>query len=103
MPFNVGVTSQPQIGHVSNRLASPTSGPTLRPQCLADRVESATGRRASANAGGVLCEADQMQGVTVTTKDVAELRVADADGLCQHRIEHRLQMARRAADDLEHF
>jgi hypothetical protein len=44
-----------------------------------------------------------MQRATVPTIDVAELGVADADGFLQHRLEHRLQMARRAADNLEHF
>src|SRR5262249_16020518 len=32
----------------------------------------------------------------------AEFRFADARGILQHRLKHRLQFARRAADDLEH-
>ena len=35
--------------------------------------------------------------------DIAESGVADADGFLQHCRKHRLQIARRAADDLEHL
>ena len=58
--------------------------------------------RASAKAGGVLC-VQRAQAVAVPTIDVAELRVADADRILQHGRKHRLKIARRAADDLQHF
>ena len=37
------------------------------------------------------------------TETVAELGLADARGILQHRLKHRLQLAGRAGDDLEHF
>ena len=59
--------------------------------------------RASAKAGGVLCVATRCEGVTIPTVDISELGVADAYGLLQHGLEHRLQIARRATDDLKHL
>ena len=32
----------------------------------------------------------------------AELRVTDTRGICEHGLEHRLKVARRAGDDFEH-
>ena len=41
--------------------------------------------------------------VTLVSQQVAKLGVADACRVLQHRLEHRLQIAWRAGDDLEHL
>ena len=41
--------------------------------------------------------------LAVLTINVAELGVTDANGVLQHGREHRLQIAGRAADNLEHL
>ena len=45
----------------------------------------------------------EVQGVAVPAMDISELGVADADGILQHSCKHRLKIAGRAADNLEHF
>src|SRR5262249_15437205 len=39
---------------------------------------------------------------SIVQEQIAELGLADAHRIFQHRVEYRLQFARRAADDLEH-
>ena len=46
---------------------------------------------------------NEVQGVAVPTIDISKLGVADADGVLQHGCKHRLKIAGRAADDLEHL
>ena len=46
---------------------------------------------------------DEVQSVTVPAIDISKLGVADADGVLQHGFEHRLKIAGRAADNLEHL
>ena len=46
---------------------------------------------------------DHVQSFAVPAVDVAELGVADANGLLQHGREHRLKFAGRTADDLQHL
>ena len=50
----------------------------------------------------IMCR-DEVQGVAIPAVDIAEFGVADADGFLQHGRKHRLKIARRAADDLEHL
>ena len=45
----------------------------------------------------------EVQGVTIPAEDISELGVADADGFGQHCFKHRLKIAGRAADDLQHL
>ena len=59
--------------------------------------------RCSAEQAVVLCVATRCKRVTVPAKDIAELGVADANGFLQHCRKHRLHIARRAADDLQHL
>ena len=42
------------------------------------------------------------KGITFVQQKIAKLGLADARGVLQHRLEHRLQFARRARDDLQH-
>ena len=44
-----------------------------------------------------------MQALAIQAVDISKLGVADADGFLQHGCEHRLKIAGRAADNLEHF
>ena len=44
-----------------------------------------------------------MQCVAVPTVDIAERGITDVDGLLQHGLEQRVQIAGRATDDLQHF
>ena len=46
---------------------------------------------------------DNAEGLAIPTKDVAEVGVADARRILQHGCKHRLQIAGRAADNLEHL
>jgi hypothetical protein len=46
---------------------------------------------------------NEVEGVTVAAIYIPKLGVADADGFLQHGLEHGLQIARRAADDLKHL
>ena len=46
---------------------------------------------------------DELEAIAVTAVNIPELGVADADGLLQHCCKHRLKIAGRAADDLEHL
>ena len=46
---------------------------------------------------------NEVQGIAVPAKDIAEVGVADADGFLQHGGKHRLKIAGRANDDLKHF
>ena len=39
----------------------------------------------------------------VVKEQIAEVSVADPRGVLQHGLEHRLQLARRTADDLQHL
>src|SRR5215471_17199345 len=39
----------------------------------------------------------------IRQEHLAELGLADRDGMLQHRLEHRLQFARRTRDDAQHF
>ena len=45
----------------------------------------------------------EVEGVAIPAIDVSELGVADANGFLQHGCKHRLKIAGRAADDLEHL
>ena len=42
------------------------------------------------------------EAVSLAQEHIADLGLADARGLRQHRVKHRLQLARRAGNDLEH-
>ena len=46
---------------------------------------------------------NEMQGVTIPAVDISKLGVTDADSILQHGCKHRLKIAGRAADDLEHL
>ena len=46
---------------------------------------------------------DEVQGIAIPAIDISKLGVADADGFLQHGCKHRLKIAGRAADDLEHL
>ena len=46
---------------------------------------------------------NEVQGIAVPAIDIAKLGIADADGILQHGCEHRLKIARRTADDLQHL
>ena len=41
--------------------------------------------------------------VAVEHEDLAGVRAAQPDGLAQHRLEHRLELERRAPDDVQHL
>ena len=43
------------------------------------------------------------EGVSVAEVQIAKLGLADAHGVCQHGLEHRLQLAGRARNDAEHL
>ena len=45
----------------------------------------------------------QMQGLAIPAVDISKLGVANACRILQHGCEHRLEIAGRAADDLEHL
>ena len=45
----------------------------------------------------------KVQRVAVPAINIAKLGVADADGILEHRVEDRLQIAWRAGNNLEHF
>ena len=45
----------------------------------------------------------EVQVVAGPTIDTAEIGAADSDRICQHRHEHRLQLARRRTDDTQHL
>ena len=53
--------------------------------------------------GGAPCSATQWKGIAVAPETSAELGFADARRVCQHRLEHRLQLAGRARDDVQHL
>jgi hypothetical protein len=46
---------------------------------------------------------DELEPIAVTAVNIPELGIADADGLLQHGCKHRLKIAWRAADGLEHL
>ena len=46
---------------------------------------------------------NKVQSLAVPAIDIAELGVADADGILQHCFKHRLKFAGRAADNLQHL
>src|SRR5262249_17259741 len=46
---------------------------------------------------------DDAKRVSVVQQEIAEFRLADARGILQHGLEHRLQLARRAAYDAENL
>ena len=46
---------------------------------------------------------NEVQGIAVPAIDISEVGVADANGFLQHGRKHRLKIAGRAADDLEHL
>src|SRR5262249_61577485 len=46
---------------------------------------------------------DRAKGVSLAQEQVAELRLAEADRVCQHGLEHWLQRAGRAANDAQHL
>jgi hypothetical protein len=45
----------------------------------------------------------EMQGIAIPAMDISKLGVADADGILQYGCKHRLKIAGRAADNLEHL
>ena len=45
----------------------------------------------------------EVQSVAVPAIDISKFGVADAYGVLQHGFKHRLKIAGRAADDLEHL
>ena len=45
----------------------------------------------------------EVQGVAIPAMDISKLGVANADGILQHSRKHRLKIAGRAADNLEHL
>ena len=47
---------------------------------------------------GVTMRRDQAKGLSVTKEEIAKLRFANARGLLQHCSEHRLKIARGAAE-----
>ena len=46
---------------------------------------------------------NEAKGVAVPTEDIAELGVTDARSIPQHGCKHRLEVPRRAADNLKHL
>ena len=88
-----------KIGDVNHRLCRHHA----TEQDVSDSGRNGERLRASAKAGGVLCVADEVQGVAVPTVDISELGVADADRILQHGRKHWLKIAGRAADDLKHL
>ena len=46
---------------------------------------------------------NEMQGVALPAIDISKLGVADPYGFLKHGVKHRLKIARRAADNLEHL
>jgi hypothetical protein len=46
---------------------------------------------------------NQVQGVTIPTVDISELPIAEAKGVLQHGLEHRLKITRRPADNPKHL
>ena len=58
---------------------------------------------ASAKAGGVLWVATRCRASPSQRIDIAELGIADANGILQHGRKHWLKIAGRAADNLEHL
>jgi hypothetical protein len=46
---------------------------------------------------------DSAKNVSLAKEQIAELGAADADRVLQHGLEHRLQVPRRAGDDLQHL
>ena len=77
----------PQVRDVNDRFVA-----TCDRQPFSDGDEAANSLRASAKAGGVLCEAS-VQDVAVPAVDISELGVADADRVLQHCREHRFEIA----------
>jgi hypothetical protein len=45
----------------------------------------------------------EAKGLVIPAIDISKLGLAYADGISQHGSKHRLEIARRAADDLEHL
>ena len=45
----------------------------------------------------------EVQGIAIPAMDISKLGVADADGILQYGCKHRLKIAGRAADNLEHL
>ena len=45
----------------------------------------------------------EVQGVAIPAMDISKLGVAEADGVLQHGLEHRLKIARGTADNMEHL
>jgi hypothetical protein len=48
-------------------------------------------------------DSDGAEGASFQQEQVAELGLTDAGGILQHCLEHRLQLTRRTADDLQHL
>src|SRR5262245_25074553 len=46
---------------------------------------------------------DRAKGISLAQEQVAELRLAEADRVCQHGLEHWLQRGGRAANDAQHL
>ena len=73
-----------------------------------ERCQAAAGRRgsrlrASAYAGGALCSATARNASPSRRYKRAELGLANARRIRQHRLEYRLQLAGRAGDDAQHL
>ena len=51
----------------------------------------------------VYCASRRGEGVAVPAIDISELGIADANRVLKHRRKHRLQIAGRATDNLEHL
>ena len=87
-----------QIGDVDHRFGR---------QHTTDRVfRTRTKRYAPASLGEGrrrIVRRDEVQGVAVPAVDISKLGVADADRILQHGCKHRLKIAGRAADNLEHL
>ena len=46
---------------------------------------------------------NKLEAIAVTAINIAELGIADADGILQHCVKHALQIAWRTADDLKNL
>ena len=46
---------------------------------------------------------NEMHGAAIPAMDISKLGIADADGIFEHSGKHRLKIAWRAADNLEHL
>ena len=54
-------------------------------------------------AGGALWQCDDAEAFSIVQIERAELGVADAHRIRQHGVEHRLKLAGRTGDDLQHL